>query len=336
LTLDYHTIVVSRGYNYNKQIELLTWLIELVDKNHITIWYQDKEDSLKSYNCGVLDLPNWSYSYALALFDLSRAMQFVESDNNDDSSDIFAEIKMKADAAIQNAMNRYPSVVGHLLQNLEIDTTGRSFQRDWVTVLDYATAHSRRLVRLWHNTAPDLLNLSASLNVCDLIAKIFVEQNGKLYGNEEVLQWMYNNLCVLKEKGSNDTVSDNDSKMPNSPNPAILRYANVDPADYRNKIQQLPPDANIIDNGILAHAMTMDSRRPRYLRRNNQRRRNDDDDFEDDIRYDEFGNPIIPQRTAPYFGPPTHVVDPDWPMAEVFLRSILPWNHVEGIPPPRR
>jgi hypothetical protein len=35
-------------------------------------------------------------------------------------------------------------------------------------------------------------------------------------------------------------------------------------------------------------------------------------------------------------GPPTGIVDPDWPIAEVFWRSLLPWNHVEGVPPPRR
>ena len=35
-------------------------------------------------------------------------------------------------------------------------------------------------------------------------------------------------------------------------------------------------------------------------------------------------------------GPPTGLVDPDLPLVEVFWRSFLPWNHVEGVPPPNR
>ena len=36
-------------------------------------------------------------------------------------------------------------------------------------------------------------------------------------------------------------------------------------------------------------------------------------------------------------GPPTEIVDPDWPIMEVFWRSFMPWAHVEGVaPPPNR
>jgi Transcriptional repressor TCF25 len=331
LALDYHTLMVCRGYGVVDQINLLTWMVQLVDTSDlIPIWYQDDDTAnRKTYHSSLCDLPNWSYSYALALFDLHKVMQFMESDQ--EGEERVVEVKRKADAAIQQAMMRYPSVVGYLLYNLEIDTTGRSFQRDWVTALDFATTHARDVVRHWYSTTDDSIVLSATIKTCDLTSRIFAELNAKLYGEDDVLQWLYDNLIALKEKESTTTTR---MDMPLPPNPAIMRYANVNPADYSNKVQTLPPDANIIDNGLLAHAMIIDPRRPRYLR-NNHRRERMGGNNDDEIRYDDLGNPFLPRRTA-FFGPPTEAIDPDWPMAEVLLRSILPWNYVEGLPPPRR
>ena len=336
LALDYHTILVSRRYGYRDQINLLNWLIRLVDHKTIPIWHQDKNiaSNPKSYCGNLLDLPNWSYSYALALFDLQKAMQCVETE-----MDGSTEVKMKADMAIQKAMSQYPSIIGYLLHNLKIDTTGRSFQRDWKTVLDHATAKARELIRHWYSVTTDTIVLSATVKACDLISKIFVEQNAILYGDDDVLQWLYDNLVVLREKQSTAATAEL-ATIP-VPSPAILRYANADPNDYSTTVQTLPPDANVIDNGLLAHAMIIDPRRPRYLRRNQRQHDNRDDggDEWDNIQYDELGNPFLPrqqQRAATYFGPPSEAIDPDWPMAEVFLRSILPWNYVDGLPPPRR
>jgi hypothetical protein len=328
LAIDYHTIMVGRGYGYMNQIHLLEWLIQLVDIEVIPIWYRyGDKSSPTTYQCNILDLPNWAYSYALALFDMHKAMQCIDSDDDDIQIRV-EEIKAKADIAIQGAMRRFPSVVGCILHKLEIDTTGRSFQRDWVTVLDQAAINARELIRHWHATTTDSSILSSTIRTTDVITKIFVEQSAKLYEQDDVLQWIYDNLVVIQTNVSTTT----DVPIPPPPSAAIMRYANVDPADYTNKIQTLPPDANIIDNGLLAHAMTMDPRRPRYLRRNNRRDGRDD---QDDILFDELGNPFLPQQ-ASYFGPPTEAIDPDWPMTEVFLRSILPWTYVEGLPPPRR
>ncbi len=338
LALDYHTIMVGRSYGYANQINLLNWLIRLVDDGSIPIWYKDNKiaSSPKTYCGSLLDLPNWSYSYALALYELQRALQCVEDDNGSHAAQADA-IKIAADSAIQNAMRRYPSIILYLLNNLEIDTTGRSFQRDWMTVLDHVTSHARELIRQWYSAVPDTIILSATIKACDLISKIFVEQNAKLYGDDDVLQWLYDNLAALKETNSTTTTT---TDVP-APSPAILRYAHVDPSDYSTKVQTLPPDANIIDNGLLAHAMIVDPRRPRYLRGNQRRgdRGGGNDDMEN-IQFDELGNPFLPrqqqQRAATYFGPPSEAIDPDWPMTEVFLRSILPWNYVEGLPAPRR
>ena len=35
-------------------------------------------------------------------------------------------------------------------------------------------------------------------------------------------------------------------------------------------------------------------------------------------------------------GPPTQMIDLDWPLLEVLWRSALPWAHAEGVPPPTR
>jgi Transcriptional repressor TCF25 len=323
LALDYYTITVGRGYVYTDQINLLGWLIQLVDSELIQIWYRSSNEATSAvYKCSLLDLPNWAYSYALALFDLCKALEAV--DNNDENDDSMLNIKSKANVAIQEAMSRYPSVVGHLLHNLVIDTTGRSFRRDWVTVLDKTAARARELVREWHSTSTDSSVLSATLRTCDLVAKIYVQQNAKLYGDEDVLQWMYDNLLELQTEVR--------TNVPAAPSPAIMRYSKADPADYDVKIQTLPLDADVIDDGLVAHAMIINPNRPRYVRR--QARRNDREN-NDNIHNAALGNHMH-QHQTPFFGPPTEMIDPDWPMAEVFWRSLLPWNYVEGIPPPRR
>lgn len=322
LALDYHAIAMSRGGSFTDKKSILRWMISLVDSDLIQIWYRDTA----TYKCSLLDLPNWAYSYALALFQLHKSFEFALVDDDVDPADI----KRRANAAIQQAMSRFPSVVGHLLHGLEVDTTGRSFQRDWVTVLDVATARSRELVRDWHTASKDTVVLSATLQTCDLVTKIFVQQNAKLWGDDEVLQFMYENLKELQSLDGAD--------IPLPPCPAIMRYAGADPADYDNKIQTLPPDANIINPGLVARAMIVNPNLPRLLRNQMQQQRGGGRGFDEnhdrgDVMVDANGNRMIQRH---FFGPPTQIVDPDWPMVEVFWRSFLPWNHVEGIPPPRR
>lgn len=307
LALDTHAIATSRGGGSVDQKMILCWMIDMVESDLIRIWHRNTETDQK---CDLLNLPNWAYSYALALF----LMRSVE-ENGD-----LTDIKRRSDEAIQLALSRFPSVVGLLLQSLEVDTTGRSFKRDWITVLDFATARWRQLVRDWHAVSKDNVVLAATLQTCDLVIQIFVQQNAKQWGDDDILQWIYDNMKVLQSQ-----VFD----PPPPPSPAIMRYACADPADYDNKLQMLPPDANIINPGLLAHAMVVNPNRPRFLRPMQQRGDGDGGD----LVLDANGN-RVPQRHL--LGPPIHHVDPDWPMVEVFWRSFLPWNHVEGIPPPRR
>ena len=119
-----------------------------------------------------------------------------------------------------------------------------------------------------------------------------------------------------------------------------MRYGGIDPADFDTKIQTLPADAAPVDPGLVAHALVMDPRRGRLVR-NNQRGAARQGEHNNDgfgmRMLDADGNPVpAASRRQPLLGPPTHHVDPDWPLVEVFWRSFLPWNHVDGVPPPRR
>jgi Transcriptional repressor TCF25 len=284
------------------------WLVELVESDSIQVWYRDEGTGL-AYRCGLLELPNWAFSYALALF---RNQYNAPSDVP----------RLKADEAIQKAMSRFPAVVGLLLQDNEVDTTGRSFRRDWSPVLDFAWDRSRHLRNAWLSASnSDTISVSATLQASELIVKIFVKLNARLWGRDEVLQWMYSNLKILQSTNPG---------LPVQPDLALVRYIGCDPSDFDNIVHTLPPDVNIIDAGLIAHAMAMVPNRPRLLRRMQRGAGADVDEHViggNDFR--NTANPILG-------GPPTHVVDPDLPLAEVFWRSFLPWSRVEGVPPPRR
>jgi hypothetical protein len=278
------------------------FLVNVVESNQIRMWFQEEEAG-ETYECCLRELPNWEYSYAFALFQLNAVSQ------SDDT-------KMKADVALQEAMSRFPSIVGLLLQKLEVDTTGRSFRRDWGPLLDFATERYRQLLDHWVSDGRlgSTIILSDVLATCDIITRIFVQLNYKLWGDEDVLQWMHDNLQEL---------STNNVELPSPPNPALLRYADVEPSDF-DKIETLP-EANLIDPGLIQHAMAMNPNRPRFLRHGPRGGAVDGVAALD-------GQP----RQQAFMGPPTHNIDPDWPAMEVFLRAILPWNHVVGVPPPRR
>lgn len=320
LALDCHAVSVA-AVGGAEQRRILQWLVDLVDSDVIRIFYRDNDAGQTPYQCGVRDLPNWAYTYSLALFLLSRLSQELDEEDPQGESVRADEFKNRADESICHALIRFPSVVGLLLESLEVDTTGRSFQRDWVVVLDFCSDWDRQIRCHWHSgTALS----SSTLQTCDRIIRIFVRQCAKLWSEDAVLQWLYDNLQrVLSSKGS---------APPTEASPALLRYADADPADYDSRIQQFPPDAaaNVVDPGLVAHAMAIHPNRPRFVRmQRHPRRGGENNDFVLDD-----GNRA--RRRDPLLGPPTQNIDPDWPMLEVLWRSFLPWNRVEGIPPPRR
>jgi hypothetical protein len=216
-------------------------------------------------------------------------------------------------------LSRFPGVVGKLLQENDVDTTGKSFRRDWLAVLDFATVKSASLQNKWATSmsAVDTIVMAATLQSVDLVVKIFVMQNARQWAEDAVLQWVHDSLKDLMEAPD---------ESPAPPSPALMRYLGSNPADYDRKIQQLPPDANIIDPNLMAQAMIVDPRRRRLLRREH---RAGGEHAQDE-------NPFFPVPQQAFGGPPTNNIDPDWPLLEVFWRSFFPWNRVVGVPPPRR
>ena len=269
----------------------------------VQIYYRD-DSSKEEYECELLDLPNWAYSYALALY---RVHQSTPSEDSE----------QKSKSAIKTAVSRFPSVLDLLLHANEVDISGRSFQTDWPSVLGYTAIRSKDLLNAWSRSGVnDPVIRACTSQAYDLIVRIFVKQNHKLYGSEAVLRWIYDGVSELKGSGS-------ESPVPPL-FPALMRYARSDPSDYEDKFQTMPADANPLDPGLLVHALAMDPNRRRLLQRMPR-----GDGGHDEI---DFG---AQQLGAALAGPPTQNVNPDWPLLEVFWRSALPWNHVEGVPPPR-
>jgi len=292
------------------------WIIKVVESGKINVCYRDEDSEKKVHTCGLLSLPNWAYSYALALFRRSE----------DDDSEGGA--KSRADETLQNAISQFPSAVGLLLEENDVDTSGRSFRRDWMPVMDYISNRSRALQNAWLSAGSlDPVETSATIQATELIVRIFVLQNGRNWAHDKTLQWLYDNLNEQRTRNPD---------LPGPPSPALMRYAGSNPADYDNKIQQLPPDMNVLDPNLLAYAMAIDPNRPRFLRGGHRAA------FEDQLgggmRQDggDGGGWTVPAPRGEIFGPPTNDVNPDWPLLEVFWRSFLPWNRVVGVPPPRR
>uniref|UniRef100_A0A7S3P3G0 Uncharacterized protein n=2 Tax=Amphora coffeiformis TaxID=265554 RepID=A0A7S3P3G0_9STRA len=280
------------------------WILDVVPDEYCSqIWYKETADETKEAqgptHCGKLvDMPNWAFSYALALFRVH---------GNDEGT---------SNKALKKALRAFPGVVGMILQKLDVDTTGRSFRRDWVTILDKATKRSQTLHHVYLGQ-DDTITTTATIQAMEFIVKIWLESHTKSWGDDEVLQWLYDNLvAVLEEPIEAPPLS-----------PALMRYTRFRPPHYETRVQQFPADANIIDPGLIAHAMVVDANRPRLLRRQQQRQQQ-----EEAAGLFAAGQ----QHRQILGGPPTGIVDPDWPILEVFWRSMLPWNRVEGVPPPNR
>eukprot|EP00980_Cylindrotheca_fusiformis_P026557 scaffold16396_cov140-Cylindrotheca_fusiformis.AAC.18 len=151
----------------------------------------------------------------------------------------------------------------------------------------------------------------------DLIERIFVDANYKLWCSGNLHRFMVARLDELEEDSGAESVT--------PLHPSIMRYASCDPADYVDRFQTMPAEVDPLDRGLVVQAIHVDPNRPRFMQRMHNAARGD-------MHIDMNGNP---QRMA-FAGPPTENVDPDWPLLEVFWRSALPWTHVEGMEPPPR
>lgn len=266
------------------------------------MYYQDGS-SKEEYRGELLDLPNWAYAFSLALYRRAQA--------GEDGAE------EKADIALQSAIRKFPSVVEELLVMNEVDVTGRSMRSDWPTVLRDLKMYANNPIT---SEDYDPITHHAVSQAIALIIKVFVKRSHKLWSGDDVLMWLYKNCTNLFSEG-------NVANLDRPPlSPAVIRYARCDPADYEDRFQTLPDEANPLDPGLLAPAMAVNPNRRRFIRR---------PDIPAAHHHQEDAE-LGGRRGLLIGGPPTNIIDPDDPILEVFWRSLLPWNTVDGLPRPNR
>ena len=319
----YHLLAVVDSFALSCRSESAhQWILDMVEGKAISILLRQTEDDHNNQDhdfvsCDLVELPNWAFSYALALFHIRG------SDDDDDDT-----------AATRHALCRaiatFPSVVGLLLEAGNVDVTGRSCRRDWMPVLDQLATRHAQLQNHWLSHEESLW-MGPAVQASDKVIRCYVQLSAQLWGDTAVQQLLYD--CSVQVTHHHEPLtmnSDKDTTVPPLPLP-MARYVDFNSSMWDTQIAQLPPEANVLDPGLVAQAMVVEPhRRPRLLRRMQQQQQ----------QQQQGGGPIPPglvpgQRVPPpqprFLGPPTGVIDPDLPLVELLWRSILPWNHVDGV-----
>ena len=115
---------------------------------------------------------------------------------------------------------------------------------------------------------------------------------------------------------------------------ALARYAQCDPSEYEDAFHTFNPEAIALNPNLVAPAMALDpAGRRRFIRRGQQQQQLEQQmgaqDPMDIIRR-------LLGQAANDGGVPEQHLDPDSPILQLYLQSLLPWNQVEGVPPPRQ
>ncbi len=263
------------------------------------------------YNCDLGLMPNWSYSYALALYKLSFMMP---TDTEED------EMKTKAFEALKTAVHAYPLIPKLLLEKNNINITGRSFQTDWPSVLsplrelsDELSTRERLSGKVWRDV----------VTAKDKITSIFVERSHKLWCGEDVVKLLFD--CCQ------EALATKEAKLMEKPTVplALIRYADLKLDDFQDSFPHIPV-VDALDPRLVDAAMNVRPNARRMLRLPNQR----GDDGDEGFNLNDFQEQRVAQQIRTMFGTGRDdmtVIDPDLPIAEIFWRSLLPWNRVDGV-----
>jgi len=251
------------------------------------------DSSEDDHVCKLKDMPNWAYSYALALYRKSHWEEDAE------------EIRQKANEALDLALSQFPLIPRLLLEKNKINVKVRSFQTDWSSVMD------------------PLEQIDKSTNAgVEKISSIFAERNYKLWSGDDVLKWLYDGCQRLATKSLNE--ESETGEMPF----ALIRYLEFDPIDFQDSFRRIPADANPLDPGLMDAALHYTPNRRRFLRVNRRQGRGEGEGIDlDMVRRQQPQTLLGTGRNG------MEVLDPDLPLMELFLRSFLPWARVDGVPP---
>jgi hypothetical protein len=332
LILDYYALASSRSTVLGgNEMGALLFIKELVECDLIKVHYKDPLTS-RHWVCGLKDMPGWAFSYALALYRLA---------NDDDCED--EAMHQKSDDALVDALTKFPMVLPKLLAMNKVNTQDRSFIMDWPKVLPYFTAESDDAIE---GTVQDRVAKGAGIH----LVRIFVQRHHKLWAVDNVIQWMFKCADMVVDKipkqssdskneeaaaahaetENNETSVTNQSQLTSKFHPSLARYAQFDPSEYEDAFRTLPPEAIALDPNIIAPAMEFNAnRRGRFLRRG-QLETNE---------MMEGGREGLMARLRDALGVGDSVglerLDPDSPLMQLYLQSLLPWNQVDGVVPPR-
>ncbi|KAL3769371.1 hypothetical protein ACHAW5_010490 [Stephanodiscus triporus] len=364
------------------------FIVDLIESNLIFINHKDPLTD-RHLSCRLVDMPNWAFSYALALY---RLYECYEDGRGDDYDTLDFEegdprrIRAAADDALVQALSRFPGVLSKLLVAMNIvenNAPGRySFRSgsssiDWSIVLPSFNDAAKNDI---HSDEHGVARASG-----EHLINIFVGRCHNLWKEEGVIRWLYQcaeraasgglrchnqqqkkspagkmnyvSLDVLDEEKERKPVSPSqpqttmardasvaaastsdadDGKASRSSipprfvskfSPALARYAQCDPSEYEDSFRTFPPEAIGLDPNVLAPAMVAlgpnNGGRRRFFRQGQRQLRDrigagegeaggGRDPFYDALRR------MLPED---------EILDPDSPLLQLYLQSLLPWTH---------
>ena len=354
------------------------FIVDLIESNLIFINHTDPLTG-RHLSCRLVDMPNWAFSYALALYRLYEDGQSDDDDTLDVEEEDPHRGRAAADDAVVHALSRFPGVLYKLLVAMNIVeniSPGRysfrsgSSSLDWSTVLP-AFNDSARIDK---DSREDHVAGGKGEN----LTNIFVKRCHNLWKEESVVRWLYHCAersamgefrCIkgkLRSIFGDDLDEEEDGKSLLPPQqddsaaaitsdvangksalpsrrprvmssflPALARYAQCDPSEYEDSFRTFPPEAIGLDPNILAPAMVAlgpnNGGRRRFFRQGQQQPQHRIIDAGERGAGGRDPLDILRQML-----PEVEIVDPDSPLLQLYLQSLLPWAHVEGVRPPPR
>ncbi len=300
------------------------FVVELVESNRITIHFADPSTD-RHHWCRLRDMPNFAFSYALALYRLSTDVDGRSGGWHQECKEME---RQRADDALVDALRRFPLVLPKLLVMNGVNTEDRSFRADWPSVLPHFNVDASRSVnRDVVNSAEDRVARASG----EHLVGVFVKRCHGLWKGDDILWWLYQ--CAVKVVAQDQIRHEQLFPLVSSFSPALARYATCDSSEYEDSFRTFPPEAIALNPNIVIPAMeVVPNGRRRFLRRGGQQQQ-EEEELERAGGLRQLlglggGNGGVTAAVE--------VLDPDSPLLQLYMQSLFPWTQVEGVRPPAR
>ena len=282
--------------------------------------------------------------------------QNEEEEKDSDGESSSEQYQERAEEALVHALRTFPMVLPKLLAMNNVDVEDRSMIMDWASILPLYNADANGTNNIATNDTVEGRVTRAS---GEHLVRIFVQRCHKLWKEDDLVKWMFHcaHRVIMEHQEqeqmrlastpstTTDAAEDATSTTgPSSPmtsafSPALARYAQCDPSEYEDAFRTFPPEAIALDPNIVAPAMVLGPNgRRRFLRQRGQQQQQQQqlqreagqgqDPLEIIRRLLGLGNDDGGLGDV-------EVLDPDSPLLQLYLQSLLPWAQVEGVRPPR-